>query len=638
MTSDTDKTFTFNLVSREWIRCRMTDDARRETKPFSLEEVLAQAHKIQEIVGDTPLVTIALHRLLLVILSRTLERNEWQPTHARGSFETEQISKYLREGDIYSRFDLFDAKHPFYQTLEVPEPLIGNEPGKDGKIDSAAKLLFQMDNNATLFEHYMLREPPELSPALATRLLIAFQSFHFSGFVGANKKEVGEDRANVGASPLVNCAIGLARGKNLFETLMLNLYLVDKQPHNKLTDRKREDKPIWEIDPQKTFQGIRVGKAKHLTRTPHGYLDLATWQSRRIRLKPTKNDKGETVVRYAKIWDGLHVSRDYQRQNTETMVGFRKLLKVSRKTSDDEGDGNVPNASGWMPMNIEEDRALWRDSYSLFHSYKDADKENERPLILRRLSNLERAGVLPAIKEIPIDFFCAKAIKGGLLWWRHERLPLPLSFLSDDDGSLSEELNKALKLSESVAITLRDSVRRLAVLLLLPYCDSKNPDYFLPRGQFKPPETRSARRESAKKKQTGIETKINKDKPAEINARVRSFAPELRYWSRLENEFRRMIVDLARARRDAGTMGNWHIETREGWAKALKRVARQAFDEIGGGIGANARNLRAAAIAAAWFNAELASQSYKHSKRDRDESDSSDTGEADDANAEGDDE
>lgn len=239
-----------------------------------------------------------------------------------------------------------------------------------------------------------------------------------------------------------------------------------------------------------------------------------------------------------------------------------------------------------------------------------------------------------------MDFFSVLAGEGKLVWWRHERLPLPLRYLTNDaDHSLSDELSKALKLAESVAITLRDGVRRLAVLLLIPYCDSKskNPDYFTPH-------ISQNKRFDAAEKQAEIEEangfKRTKKRPNPIDERVRGFAPELRYWSRLENEFRQMIVGLAKARGDAEEPPEgWAAEMWSEWIKALRRVTQQAFDEVVGGIGANARNLRAAALAAAWFNAEISSQTYGRAKNGGDESDLPDMDAANDAssaNAEGD--
>lgn len=56
----------FNLVDEKWIPCLMSGTYTR--KEFSLRECLLQAHDIQEVIHNSPLVTVALHRLLLAVI------------------------------------------------------------------------------------------------------------------------------------------------------------------------------------------------------------------------------------------------------------------------------------------------------------------------------------------------------------------------------------------------------------------------------------------------------------------------------------------------------------------------------------------------------------------------------------------
>ncbi len=80
--------FTFNLLEEKWLPCVMTDNALRS---LSLREVLTDAPNARELVGDSPPVTIALHRLLLAILHRALsaprDADEWNEIRETGNFD-----------------------------------------------------------------------------------------------------------------------------------------------------------------------------------------------------------------------------------------------------------------------------------------------------------------------------------------------------------------------------------------------------------------------------------------------------------------------------------------------------------------------------------------------------------------------
>jgi CRISPR system Cascade subunit CasA len=541
--------FSFNLINEPWIPCRNRASNSLAPELLSLTDTFAQAKELSEIVGDSPPVTIGLHRLLLAILHRslgTLDVEDWRQAWDAKAWDNERITRYLHEHA--ERFDLFDTEHPFYQSTATVQP-------QEGK-DTVAKLFYQMDSNPTLFDHSMVATPPALSPARVARLLISFQSFDVSG-----TRKTDKGKITVTASPLVQSAVGLVRGASLFETLMLNLYWDDIEFFTDFSDPSKKDKPAWERD-----------EATHpATRQPTGYLDLLTWQSRRIRLHPEQDAQGNTVVKQAVLMDGYSLPIDYTRTGRETMVAFRKNLD--------------PKASrGETPLGIREGRALWRDSHTLFHSVKD---KSEKPIMLTWLYNLVNAGVLSLEQTIPIDVFGLSTDRKKPIFWRHERLPLPLRYLRD--GNLNIELQDALGVVEQVARLLQGGIRRLATLMFLVDAHLTNADWFIPR-------LGKQRREHTDKLQDKIEKKSHRD--SDINNLVKSFAVELRYWSRLEADFRRLLVELARDEQ------KWQRE-RKIWWETLRRVAGQVFAEVASGIGVSTRSLRARAVAEAWFDGEM---------------------------------
>jgi CRISPR system Cascade subunit CasA len=133
--------------------------------------------------------------------------------------------------------------------------------------------------------------------------------------------------------------------------------------------------------------------------------------------------------------------------------------------------------------------------------------------------------------------------------WRHERLPLPTAYLTNDD--LLQKLAEALKLGEDAAGRLSSAVWVLAEKALL-------------------------------------------------RAFVDSLAAERPYWAALDVPFRGLMVDLA----DAWTRDEEHVPMRA-WATAVRDAASKAFGSVARSLETSARGLRAAAEARGRFEASL---------------------------------
>ena len=174
--------FSFNLVDEPWIRCLVQPRAPSGQRSagaiehLGLRETLVRAHELLGIAGDAPPVTAALYRLLLAVLHRCSGRSgssgpedveQWEMLWQRGQFDSARVNAYLDHWR--RRFDLFDDSQPFYQTA-------AREVSKE-KATSIAKLLFQSDNNATLFDHSFVANPPPMSPARAARLPSAIRRY-----------------------------------------------------------------------------------------------------------------------------------------------------------------------------------------------------------------------------------------------------------------------------------------------------------------------------------------------------------------------------------------------------------------------------------------------------------------------------
>lgn len=418
----------FNLVDERWIPCTLLANNKREE--LGLREVLAQASTIREIYDPSPLVTVALHRLLLAILHRNFgprTLDAWCALWRRGAWDTAVLADYFARWQ--GHFDLFNPERPFYQVRFTD----GTESHDMAFL--APELGY--GNSSSLFDHRVHRRVPDsartVTPARAAHLLLVRQGYSI-GF-GKSQPFYFQD------GPLTRGFTILAQGYTLFETLMLNLLgYDDERPIPHLGD----DLPQWEQEAPALPD--REGTP------PRGYLDYLTWQSRRIELLPNE--------------DGTRVVECKVRQNLLLGGDVRDPFKSYRR---DEERGRVPRG-------LRPERAVWRDSHALF---ADRDAQTERPEVFRwlaRVSEAARQGRISARGRYAFSvcgFTTEEGQAANIVLWRQDRLPLPLRYL--EERALWERLDEALDTAERVGRALHATSETLAALVFVPDAD-KEPD------------------------------------------------------------------------------------------------------------------------------------------------------------------
>lgn len=550
--------FTFNLINEKWIPCLMPDGNKEE---LSFKDTLIKAPDISEIFDPSPLVTAALYRLLLVVLHRNFgpaNEAEWGKlwNNGLGGWETNRLIAYL--GKWHDRFDLFDDKYPFYQCSAMPTVATDKKRKEKSYSKSVANMVHELatGNNATLFDHTNESIGYAVSPAEAARLLAAFQSFAVGGLLTF---EVGQDPKlfkSADNAPLVKGAVTLARGQNLFQSLMLNLHkynLADEEPFK----MDKDDAPAWERDENTTA----------VDRQPIGYLDLLTWQSRRVRLIPELDENRQTIVKQVVIMKGYQFPDGFQLHMKEPMLAFHKLEKPKK--------GQDP----WPAIAIREDRAVWRDSLSLFQSIEE---ERARPKMLDWLSDLHAYGVVPQSATYDLSVMGLTTDRASISLWRHERLPLPLQYLRDEN--LVEKLREALELTERIGKNLNNSIWNQAKLSIAPDVD-----------------------------------RLSDSQKKDVNNLTASLSPTRHYWAALGTYFSRLVVDLAN---DKSLNGDYGMTVLPQWAGEVRKAAGQAFHEATDSLDHTGRWLRAVTIAENQFNLKLSNlikeflEPYEKSKKE----------------------
>ncbi|OGO02862.1 MAG: type I-E CRISPR-associated protein Cse1/CasA [Chloroflexi bacterium RBG_13_53_26] len=547
----------FNLVDQKWIPCIMLDGTCDEK---SIKEVILEASDIKEIFDNSPLVTVALHRLLLAILHRNLgpaNENEWGFlwNNGSGEWDTDRILTYLDKW--HHRFDLFDNKYPFYQCSAMPISTTDAKGKPKSYARPIANLIHELvtGDNATLFDHTNEDNPPAISPPEAARSLVAFQAFAVGGLITF---ESGQDRTKFGSAdnaPLVKGAVSLVQGENLLQTLMLNLHKYNRYDGEPF-ESKPDDLPIWE----------RNDETLAIDRYPKGYLDLLTWQSRRIRLIPGQDNTGQSIIKQVVIMKGNQFPDGYSLHNKEPMLAFRKILKP--------GKGQDP----WPPVAFQEDKALWRNSVNLFQS---VEEERARLKILGWVSDLVEEDKLPRQAVYNLALMGLVTSKAKISLWRHERLPLPLQYLEDED--LVDALKEALELAEDVGKLLGSGFIEIEIT------DKK--------GKRKtirvPSPLRILASELLLKDQNG------KTDPDAAKTLTESLSPSRPFWAALGIAFNRFMLDLAADKSEG------RINSLQWWAKEIRKAASNAFEETARGLDRTGRTLKAVSKAENEFKKRL---------------------------------
>ena len=411
-------TFSFNLVEQKWIPCVHFDGRVEE---FNLREALTQAHTLRGIQGDSPLETAALYRLLLAVLHSALRgprnRTEWGDLWAKAHWEPELVKAYL--GIWGDRFDLFHPQKPFYQMAD-----------ERAKPKSVITLAMDMasGNNASLFDHHTEDGGVSLTPAKAIRTLIVAHTF---GLAGLCKPGITFTDAPWGRG-----IIFFVESADLFKTLALNLLSYPDEQRNNMAS-SCTDQPAWEKDDP--YQPVR--------QIPEGYLDYLTWQNRRVLFIP-EGDQNAPMVRLMTLAPGLRLD--------SSILDPMKLYRAGKE-------------EGYYSTRFTEDRALWRDSASLFGL--KSTRGNFPPKTFYWLSDLAGEGAIPHQQKHRFMALGMANDQAKVEFFQQEHFPLPLEYLEQEE--MVESLASALDLAEKTRFALKIASQWLALLVVSAKSDGK---------------------------------------------------------------------------------------------------------------------------------------------------------------------
>ena len=350
----------FNLWDETWIKVKTEDG---EVHDVSLEEVLVHAERYTDIAGELPTQDFAIMRVLLAILHTALFReppeepkDAWKDLWDKGHFPAEKILEYKTHW--YGRFYLFHPVHPFYQIVDD-----SYADGKDPK--PVEKLNGEMSESANKKRFFLLRsgiEKESLSYEEAARWLI-----HYNAFDDANLRN---PRPYISFLGQICCLF--AHGRNLFETLMLNLVL-EKAPN----EPWNTNKPCWESDSRPLPP--KQDKEAYKIDLPDNPAALYTNQFRYMKLKRENGrvigftaragawfePKGAFVeqMTYWKKVDAEKKQKPMSNSQKEEDEIDQKQLAKSKKADDKKQDDNKNYV--YVPYTYNSPRQMWREFSSI---------------------------------------------------------------------------------------------------------------------------------------------------------------------------------------------------------------------------------------------------------------------------------
>ena len=353
----------FNLIDERWIR---VIDKKCDIAELSLNELFRDAHLYADLCGELPTQDIAVMRILLAILHTVIARytpegdrvdtetaddaiDRWKDIWDNGSFPSGVIDKYLDA--VKDRFWLFHPVYPFMQ-----EPL-----AKYGTKYTASKLngeLSESNNKDRLFRMFSGKDKDILTMPQAARWLLYVNAFDDTS---AKPSSLSRSRKikydSPGAGWLGKLGLITLRGRNLFETLMLNLVI----PADREDAEVNRQTPSWEReryipDDAEDVCIERVERVRIVQ--PDNLAELYTLQSRRILLE--RNEDGITGC-------SLLGGEFFERENA-----FIEPMTVWRDSGNKKKDI-------YTPRRHDPSKQFWREFASV---YPESDTTHRRPGVI----------------------------------------------------------------------------------------------------------------------------------------------------------------------------------------------------------------------------------------------------------------
>lgn len=431
---------TFSLLNEPWIQCRTVSN---ETVLVGIRQVFDGSCAIREIRGDSPTQDFAVLRVLLAIFWRAhgsavdfgrdpdFEFEEWfiDAFEAAATNSTDDVVLTYLENYVH-RFDLLSPTEPFMQVADLHT--------NSGRHDTIRRIVPEAEGD--FFTMRSGAGTQSLSFAEAARWLIHTQAYDYSGIKSG---AVGDLRVKSGRGypigPGWSGMIGgtIVHGTNLRQTLVLNTV----REAITATRGRDDDHPVWEREPDTATQR-ELPTAKGIT--PHGPADLATWQSRRMRLF-TEGDRVTGVL----VSNGDQIPEAGANVMADPMTPYR-FSKNKSKT----------NYDVYYPRRHESPQTAWRALEPLICLAGDTElprkeKSSKRPTTLTSLAHLRHSNPeLPALVDIQLVSVSYGSQAAVITGTANATLEIYLDILNESETQTRIQVLDAVRDTQEACIAL----------------------------------------------------------------------------------------------------------------------------------------------------------------------------------------
>ncbi len=336
----------FNLIDEPWIRVM---DGSCKVVEVSILDAIVNAQKYKRLSGELPTQDVAVMRLILAVLHTVVSRydecgdendledseddalNRWKGLWEQGCFPENAVREYLEQW--HERFWLFHPDRPFGQVAGLTAGTDYNSPKLNGEISESG-------NKIRLFSAYSGKEKSSLTYSQSARWLLYLNAYDDTSAkpTKEGKAKAGGSLPSPGAGWLGKLGLIYISGNNLFETLMLNLVMINKD------EVQYEQKPLWEYENISDAERTKIA-------IPDNLAELYTVQSRRLLLNRCNGE----VVSYRLLGGDFF---DKENAFFEPMTVWRTPKK--------EGED-------YTPKRHDSSRQMWRE-FSVMYNEKNKNR------------------------------------------------------------------------------------------------------------------------------------------------------------------------------------------------------------------------------------------------------------------------
>lgn len=449
MTTAPTQDQSFNLTTEPWVRVLL---AQGRLAKLSLKEVFTRAPEIVDLAGDVATQDLAVKRLLLAIMHRSLvgpqNLREWRAFSQNWGLVVAEVHDYL--DDYAQRFDARSPTEPFMQVADLRSA--------KGDVAGLERLIADVPTGHPFMTTRLGRGISQISWAEAVRWLIHAHAYDTSGIkTGA----VGDPRVKGGRGYPEGTGwcgqIGAVHlvGETLADTLMLNLVV----PSEIGVRSGHDDVPVWERPPLSAAVDETNGGQ------PRGLVDAYVWQARRIRLVGNPDAVTGVVLSYG---DRM---TPQNRMDVEPMTAWRFSEPQSKKSGRET----------YMPRVHDPERELWRGLSSLLprarreHSGHDKKRPGLAPALMQWSAVLVDHDLLKSalarVRATGVEYGSQSSTFAEII---DDQLDVPARILTDAD--MSDAVLRAAETTEEAVTVLAQLARNIA------YAEGASPDLAGGRG------------------------------------------------------------------------------------------------------------------------------------------------------------